>query len=315
MAKKNLTLLVVPYNEDHVREFNISRPLLRTISVASILFLCALIFYTAGYYIQLSREIRFSEIRAENTELKRQLERAQGRLSALRNRVDGLSETDRKVRAWTDQPEPGEDVRQMGVGGVSAGQPPWQGRVSVETGEHLSRTFLALDQLSREARFLEASFDSMTSILSRDEAMRRHRPSICPVPRDKRYFFSSGFSSRIHPFTGRREFHNGLDIAGHVGTSILATADGVVEKVAKDKYLGFYVAIQHGFGFRTLYGHLRSRPPLKKGQKVKRGEVIGQLGNSGRSTGPHLHYAVFVKGRAVNPWNYISDQRKLASIF
>ena len=179
----------------------------------------------------------------------------------------------------------------------------------------LSQTFVALEQLTREAHFLEASFDSTASMLSRDEAMRRHRPSICPIPSTARYYFSSDFGYRIHPFSGRQEFHSGLDFAGHIGTPILATADGVVEQVTRDNAFGFYVVLHHGFGLRTLYGHLRSKSTLKEGQKVQRGDVIGHLGNSGRSTGAHLHYGIFVNGRAVNPWNYIFDQGRLAAIF
>ena len=102
-------------------------------------------------------------------------------------------------------------------------------------------------------------------------------------------------------------------MAGHRGTDILATADGVIEKVDRDRRIGNYVAIDHGHGFRTVYGHLSQRATVKVGQQVKRGDVIGNLGNSGRSTGPHVHYAVHRNGQHKDPIRYIFNNRKVSS--
>ena len=312
-----LTFMAIPHNEDQVREVNLSRPSLWGIFALVAIAVLALSFYAMGYYTKRSREIKLSVVRAENADLKDHLLRVKGKLGYVRDRVDYLSKTDRMMRAWASLPEPGEDVRKMGVGGLSHDAPPWSGLVSSVTSQSLTEVHFQMEQFLREARFLSTSFDSIGALLSRDDALRRHTPSISPVSPEAECWTSSGFGYRTDPFTGRRQFHNGLDIACRMGTPILATADGVISKVSASahKHLGFYVAIDHGQDFRTVYGHLQSVPSLKLGQRVRRGEVVGRMGKSGRATAPHLHYTISINGRAANPKRYIFDQRSFSSIF
>ena len=121
------------------------------------------------------------------------------------------------------------------------------------------------------------------------------------------YWFSSDFGRRPHPLTGRLQFHNGLDIAAPWGTPVIATADGVIEQVTKDPFFGNMVQIEHKASqMKTLYGHLKNHADgLQVGQQVKRREIIGYVGNSGRSTGTHLHYGVYANGKWQNPKNHI----------
>jgi len=312
--KGHFSLLIIPHSENGTREIGISRPLLWAASALLALGVCGLLLCTIGYHIRLYRMVRISAFESENKELRSRFGRVLGEVKALQRRVEDLTETDRRMRAWTSLSEPGEGVRRMGVGGA-AGTAPWDGLVTPDADELLSSAYARVEDLSREAEFLETSFDSISSILGRDEQVLLHTPSIFPLSPGAPYYYSSGFGYRTHPFTGRREFHKGLDIAGRTGTDILVAADGVVQKVDRDRGLGIYVAIDHGFGYRTLYGHLRRRPALKVGQKVSRGEVIGELGDTGRSTGPHLHYGVFKRRRPVNPRDYFADGRRWASIF
>ncbi len=313
-GKGHFSLLIIPHGESRTREISISRPLLWGLYSALALSFCALVFFTIGYHVRLYQKARLEVHQAANAELRSRVDQVQRRLSAVGRRLEGFAGMDRRMRAWAGLPEPGRGVRRMGVGGAEISA-SWEEVVSAEAWEDLSETYTQLQRLSRQASFLEASFDSISGVLGRSEEALRHTPSICPVPPNVSYFYSSGFGYRSHPFTGQREFHNGIDIAGHEGIPILATADGVVEKVNVDKGMGVYVAIDHGSGYRTLYGHLRRRPSLKVGQKVTRGEVIGELGNTGRSTGPHLHYSVFRYKRAANPFNYFVDRRRWASIY
>lgn len=315
MSKKYLTLMVIPHNEDRVREVNVSRPFLWGLSGAFLVSICALIFYTIGYYIKLNRELQQVSLQTENSELKYQFERVSRDLKSLRTKVDDLSETDRMMRVLVSLAEPGKDVRQMGVGGLSNEPPPWEARISYSAGELLKNTYTDMDQLLREAQFLTASFDTIESRLTSSEKVRRHTPSILPLPTNTDWWETSSFGYRNHPFTGRKDFHNGVDISARPGTSILATADGEILTVNKDKNLGWYVSIGHGFGFRTVYGHLKVKPPLRKGQKVKRGDTVGKLGNTGKSTGPHLHYAVIRNNRAQNPKKFIFAQKGRRTIF
>ncbi len=140
------------------------------------------------------------------------------------------------------------------------------------------------------------------------------RPWILPIlaPMEDEtpsYWFSSGFGRRSHPLTGRPQFHNGLDIAAPTGTPVIATADGVIEEIRKDPSLGNMIQIAHTDSqMRTLYGHLKNYADgLQVGTEIKRREVIGYVGNSGRSTGTHLHYGVHADDKWQNPKNYILD--------
>ena len=129
------------------------------------------------------------------------------------------------------------------------------------------------------------------------------RPTIMPVKTDE-YWISSGFGWRKSPFTGLREFHRGLDISGKRGTPIIAPADGTVISAGRDRNFGKFIKIKHNKKFTTLYGHLLQFK-VKKGQKVTRGDIIGLMGNTGMSTGYHLHYTVIKDGVSVNPYNHI----------
>jgi murein DD-endopeptidase MepM/ murein hydrolase activator NlpD len=115
---------------------------------------------------------------------------------------------------------------------------------------------------------------------------------------------TSRFGRRVSPFTGRKELHKGVDIANRKGTAVLATANGVVSYAGKKGTMGNILVIDHGHGIVTRYAHL-SKALKKRGEKVKRGDIVAQMGNSGRSTGPHLHYEVHLNGVPVNPAKYI----------
>lgn len=129
------------------------------------------------------------------------------------------------------------------------------------------------------------------------------KPSILPVETD-RLFISSRFGWRVSPFTGRREFHKGMDISSRRGTPIIAPADGTVTETGKDRYIGNFIKMKHNETFATLYGHLLECK-VEPDQRVKRGEIIGLMGNTGLSTGHHLHYEVHQNEKPVNPNHYI----------
>jgi murein DD-endopeptidase MepM/ murein hydrolase activator NlpD len=306
--KKYLTLMVIPHHESHVRELHLSRPVLLGILGTVGLAFCALLFFAIGFAATIGQRAGFIELEAENVELKRQFLLTQEKLENMRFHIDQLTHKDRVMRAWVDLAEPGDEIRQMGVGGGEGAPPDWEGILSDDVDNMLSQTYTTMDQLLREARFLEASFDTILSKLSKDTTKRQHIPSITPVVQD-RPWISSGFGTRRDPFTGRPQFHNGIDFPGWPGTTVLATADGVVDKAEYDRRLGNYVAIDHGYGLRTVFGHMRKKSHLKSGDRVKRGDKIGEMGKTGRSTATHLHYSVIENGIAKDPKRYIFDEK------
>ena len=159
-----------------------------------------------------------------------------------------------------------------------------------------------LDQLSSEARLEEADQQELLAAMRERRQTLLHTPSIWPVEG----WVSSRFGYRRSPFTGRRQFHKGLDISCPRGTPVYATANGTVTASGRQRGYGIYVAIDHGGGLGTRFGHLK-KTVVKRGQVVKRGDIIAYSGNTGRSTGPHLHYEVRLNGLPVNPMRYILD--------
>lgn len=153
---------------------------------------------------------------------------------------------------------------------------------------------------------LKESLREVVRSLKQKKEQLRHTPSILPV-KGEDVWLSSDFGKRINPMTGRREMHTGLDVAGGYKTPIIAPAEGRVYRVGKSRLLGKYVRIRHRDGLRTTYGHLHSFA-TKRGEEVERGEVIGYMGNTGRSTGTHLHYEVVADHKAKDPMKYILDR-------
>ena len=175
----------------------------------------------------------------------------------------------------------------------------------MDNAELVIATTQKMDQLSRQLYIQSQSFDEVVDFYRNHEDMLLHLPAIQPVSNKDLKRTASGYGYRIHPIYQTRIFHKGMDFACDIGTPIYATADGVVESASWQRGYGYTVVIDHGFGYKTLYAHLLDKKFLvKKGQKVVRGEQIALSGNSGKSSGPHLHYEVIVKGQNVNPVNY-----------
>lgn len=193
-----------------------------------------------------------------------------------------------------------EEQRKAGFGGVNR----YKELEGYDNSELVLGTTKRLDVLSKELVIQSKSLDEIAKLAKDKEKLLASIPAIQPVKNEDLRQMASGFGYRSDPFTKIRKFHAGMDFSAMTGTPIFATGDGVV--VAADNRLSGYgnrVVIRHGFGYETLYGHM-SRFKAKAGQKVKRGDVIGYVGSTGRSEAPHLHYEVHKNGEVVNPLNF-----------
>lgn len=163
-----------------------------------------------------------------------------------------------------------------------------------------------LDNIGIVLNYNAEKFKNIVIGITNNETKLRHYPAIQPIAKKDFERISSGFSMRIHPIYRMNKFHYGMDFVAPVGTAIYATADGTVTEAGP--YLGYgnYIKIDHGYNYETAYGHLNSIG-VRKGQKVVRGQIIGTVGNTGISTGDHLHYEVIYMGKTVNPINYFSQ--------
>jgi murein DD-endopeptidase MepM/ murein hydrolase activator NlpD len=221
----------------------------------------------------------------------------------LKSELVALNQFEKKIRVIADIQDSDQQKGFFGIGGFIPED--LEPRSAMVGGAALDRPFLRrmharIDQLETAASQQETAFETLLQYLEKQKSILNCTPSICPA----KGWISSSFGYRKNPFTGRREMHRGLDIANHKGTPIIAPAEGVVTYVGRKGLLGNIVEINHGHGFITRYGHI-SKALTQKGQKVKRGEEIAQIGTTGRSTGPHLHYEVRLNGIQVNPQKYI----------
>ena len=191
-------------------------------------------------------------------------------------------------------------IRKQGFGGVNR----YEKLLGLSNSELMINTSKKIDQLTKQLYLQSKSFDEVIDLAKNKSNMLASIPAIQPVANKDLKRMASGYGYRIHPIYKTRKMHYGMDFSAKTGTEIYSTGDGVVSKVKRSKRgYGNYVKINHGFGYETLYAHM-SKYIVKKGQKVKRGEVIGFVGNSGISTAPHLHYEVRKDNKKINPVNF-----------
>ena len=192
------------------------------------------------------------------------------------------------------------DVREAGIGGTD----DYSFLNDFSEGELLKDIRSNIDQLRRQYDIQDESYKELLKMAKRKEKSLAHIPAIQPVKNKNLKRMASGFGYRIDPFYRTRKFHAGMDFTANTGTEVYATANGRVESVVR-KFGGYgrHIIVNHGNGYKTLYAHL-SAAKVKQGQKVVRGQVIGAVGNTGKSTGPHLHYEVRLNNEPLNPSNF-----------
>lgn len=256
-------------------------------------------FFSAQFFTDKVANKELQQLRVENERLKEQYEQMRWYLAEVEDRYEKLVKKEIYLRSIFDLPEIEPQQRQLGIGGPP---PPTMASMS-ETERAAVATEVEVDRLLKLSEFeLEKYAEIETSLLSLKGRLD-HTPSIWPT----KGWISRGYGMKYDPFTGYKQMHRGLDIANHRGTPIVATADGRVASVGRNGGMGKTIVINHGFGFKTKYGHL-SEIKVKRGQKVKRGDVIALMGSTGYSTGPHLHYEVIRNGRTLNPMKYILNE-------
>lgn len=176
---------------------------------------------------------------------------------------------------------------------------------NLRTGTIVKQTSYKMDQLNKMLYTQSNSFDELLQLAKTKEDRLLHLPAIQPVPNKDLKRTASGYGRRIDPIYKTLRFHKGMDFSAPIGTDIFATADGVITSIGWKQGYGNCIVIDHGYDYVTLYAHIHKfKKGLRKGSKVSRGDVIASVGNTGKSTGPHLHYEVKYKGVHQNPQNY-----------
>lgn len=241
------------------------------------------------------KELRIenSRLLAQYNVLSHRLDEALGVMSDIQQRDDNL------YRVMLQADPIADPVRKAGYGGTNR----YEELMDMANADLVVNTTQKMDMLDRQLYIQSQSFDEVVALCKEHDDMLKCIPAIQPVSNKDLKKTASGYGVRVDPIYKTTKFHEGMDFSANIGTPIYATGNGTVTKAGWQSGYGRVVIINHGYGYETLYAHM-NKINVRVGQKVTRGEVIGEVGNTGKSTGPHLHYEVHVKGRVVNPVNY-----------
>lgn len=263
---------------------------------ASLVF-AALILIGAYAWIDSPKE---KQLKREIAQYKLQMKLMDQRVEDMNNMLAELADRDDNIYRAIFEADPlPENVRKAGYGGVER----YKELAGYDNSEMLINLAKKVDQLSNRMLVQSTSYDQLAKLAARKNDMLASIPAIQPISNRDLKRMASGFGYRIHPIYKTHKMHTGMDFSAPVGTDIYSTGNGRVIKAEYDRGYGFHVIIDHGFGYQTLYGHM-NKITVKRGQEIKRGEVIGHIGNSGTSTAPHLHYEVIKNGNKINPVNF-----------
>ncbi len=249
-------------------------------------------------YFQTPRE---KNLIRENEDLKLNYALLEKKMQKIQLVLNDIKQRDNNIyrTIFAVDPIP-DDVREAGYGGTDL----YKNLDGKPNTELIKNAMQEAEKIEKQLVVQSKSFDEVVKLAKNKEKMLAHLPAIQPVQNKDLTRMASGYGWRIHPILKTRRFHYGMDFTTKTGTPIYATADGVVKHAGwKANGYGKHVVINHGYGYETLYGHM-SKVAVRNGQKVKRGQLIGYVGNTGLSAGPHCHYEVHLNGKKVNPINF-----------
>ena len=235
----------------------------------------------------------------ENYEL--QFDILNKKLTQIEAVVSHLEDRDNNLyRVYFEASSIPEEQRKAGFGGVNR----YKDLEGYDNSELIINTAKRLDILSKQTVVQSRSLDEIERLAVNKAELIEAIPSIQPIKNEDLTRMASGYGYRIDPFTKKRRFHYGMDFSAKKGTPIYATGNGIVQRADnRSSGYGRHIRIDHGFGYISLYGHLE-KYNVRRGQKVKRGDIIGFVGNTGRSVGPHVHYEIFKDNKKINPLNF-----------
>lgn len=286
MDKRFSTIIFVPHARAKFRKLKVSHRLLFSIISLVTSSLCLSTFFSVQYFTTLSQTHELSKLRRENRDLQSANEQFSQSVESLRTQLHTVEDRTRKLAIIAGITTLDEGS-QGGSGGARNDEPSNPYR------DDLDKMSFRSNRLQKDLGLLEQKFVAQSRLLS-------STPSIAPV----RGILTDGFGGRSDPFTRERGQHNAIDISSASGQPVRSPADGIIVKAEWANGYGNVIYVSHGYGYSTRYGHL-SAFNARPGQRVKRGDILGYVGSTGRSTGPHLHYEVRVNNNPVNPLEYI----------
>jgi murein DD-endopeptidase MepM/ murein hydrolase activator NlpD len=290
LLAKRFTILIIPEGSHQVRRFGVRSTVVKGVLAVSVILVLGLAGLIADYVVTNFDRNELDRLQVENLSQREELYRLVVELEDVRQEMVILSQNDAKVRVMAKLSAPkGDSI--AGVGGPAKED---------DTNRDFNEIQQRIDEVRRQIDLRRESQEEIQGILNDQRSLLAAKPSGWPV----KGWLTSSFGFRRDPFNGKRKIHEGLDIAARTGSPVVATADGIVSSVKTEPGYGKMVTIDHGYGYRSLYGH-NSKFSVKVGQRVRRGDQIASVGNTGRSTGSHVHYEVRLNGVPVNPQKYL----------
>ena len=299
-------IIIQKESEDNVRQWHLNREQYIAMVSAIAILLGVFIFISAEYLGSYLYEKRLHKIKNNYVTIAKNLQILKERLNEIDENVNQIEEKDLAIRSYAGMPEIDQEIRKLGIGGRSIESAKIFDNFAPVINKELATLELDVERLSREVNLELNSYSSIYEKVQEDIRRIAMIPSIRPVEEG---YLNSTFGYRNDPIDNVKRFHQGQDITVKTGTPIYAPADGIVQRAYYAGGFGNHIKLQHGAGYTTLYAHL-SKIKVKHGQKVKRGDIIGLTGNTGRSTAPHLHYEIHHNGKPQNPLDYFFSDAK-----
>ena len=298
MAKKFFSLIIVPHNRGKFKTITLSEKKVKVLILVFTLLFTALTVFLIDYFSMNVTRQKYKELFDENTHQKQAIAKYKVSLNKLQTNIDEFESYAKKINVMAGLKSP-EVLKEVGVGGGDRGSGQ-----EMNSSNYLQDVGLnKAERISRKADGIDKNLDTLVRFFEEQASKLASTPTIWPTTG----WLTSAYGLRIDPFTGKKTFHYGLDIASSFGNPVVATADGFVSHVKNEKIGGNTVIISHGGGFTTVYCHL-NKFAVKAGQRIKRWDVIGYVGQTGKALGPHVHYEVRRNGKAVNPYKYILEE-------
>jgi murein DD-endopeptidase MepM/ murein hydrolase activator NlpD len=334
MDKSKVTFLMVANDSSATRKFSIPTSFLKAMGLVVGIMLIALLAAVVDYFGLLAQNAENKKLKAENAAMVKQFQAIEGKVTALETSLDRVKSFTTKLKLITNidsedralklgmnpNPAPNQQVEEFdqpmekreSVGELEKADQDFAavkqpdestGELAVNSDRDYQTLVIRIDRAIKDSQLREQSVLDLWETLSEKQSLMNAIPNIRPA----RGWTTSRFGYRISPFTGKATLHAGLDIAAAPGSPVYAPADGIVTFAGYDEGYGKLVAIDHGYGYSTRFGH-NSQVYVQVGQHVSRWDIISSVGNTGRSTGPHLHYEVRLNGVPKNPANFILDE-------
>jgi murein DD-endopeptidase MepM/ murein hydrolase activator NlpD len=301
MRDKYFTFLYIPVSNAEPRTLRVRRALVYALAAVILTGVGVATWTVAKYSGKIRETYRLATLEKQNEQLKTELDAFSDEIVELKRQIAQNFDFQKKARILAQLDDISDDVTEVGVGGPDYTYIQSVSHLDADTREKMLSARGDLDKLLRQARLQKESYGAIIGNLKAEADRVRSTPSLRPVNVG---FLSSRFGRRMDPFTGRRTMHRGVDFSARKGTPVFAPADGVVTFSGTWKTYGKVVEISHGYGFVTRYAHLEKQL-VRKGQKVKRGDIIARVGMTGKSTFSHLHYEVECDGQRVDPLKYV----------